>query len=151
VASYRLWPAKADQNVISDPPLTRVVSIDRMSFSADGKQATRTPIMRWEPGRLVPGLAGGDFDGDKKEDLILTRHDPREAVLLLGDGKGGFARAAIEGITLRPHSNYDLTVADVNGDSRPDVIVMYESESATSLSARDGSIHVYLNRGPAAP
>jgi len=150
VASYRAWPAKVDQNVMPDPPITKVVSIDRMSFSADGKEATRTSIMRWEPGRLVPGLARGDFDGDKKEDLIFTRHDPREAVLLLGDGKGGFSRATVEGIPLRPQSNYDLTVADVNGDSRPDVIVMYESESATSLSARDGSVHVYLNRGPAA-
>ena len=127
-----------------------MVGIDRISFSADGKQATRTSIMRWEPGRSVPGLARGDFDGDEKQDLIFTRHDPREAVLLLGDGKGGFARATIEGITLRPQANYDLTVADVNGDTRPDVIVMYESESATSLSERNGSVHVYLNRGPAA-
>jgi hypothetical protein len=76
---------------------------------------------------------------------MFTRHDPREAVLLLGDGKGGFSRATIEGIPLRPQSNYDLLVADVNGDSRPDVIVMYEAESATSLSARNGSVHVYLN------
>lgn len=150
VTSYRIWPVKMDQNVIPDPPLGRVVSLDRISFSADGKQGTRTPIMRWEPGRSVFGLAHGDFDGDKKEDLMFTRHDPREAVMLLGDGKGGFARATIEGITLRPQANYDLTVADVNGDSRPDVIVMYESESATSLSERNGSIHVYLNRGPAA-
>ena len=150
VTSYRIWPVKMDQNVIPDPPLGRVVSVDRINFSADGKQGTRTSIMRWEPGRSVFGLAHGDFDGDKKEDLMFTRHDPREAVLLLGDGKGGFARATVEGITLRPQSNYDLTVADVNGDSRPDVIVMYESESATSLSDRDGSIHVYLNRGPAA-
>lgn len=150
VASYRIWPAKMDQTVVPDPPLERVVTVDRISFSADGKQGTRTPIMRWEPGRSVPGLASGDFDGDKKEDLMFTRHDPREAVLLVGDGKGGFARAAVEGITLRPQANYDLSVADVNGDSRPDVIVMYESESATSLSERNGSIHVYLNRGPAA-
>jgi len=151
VASYRIWPVKMDQNVVANPPLERVVGVDRVSFSADGKQATRTSIMRWEPGRSVQGLARGDFDGDKKEDLMFTRHDPREAVLLLGDGKGGFARATVEGITLRPQANYDLTVTDVNGDSRPDVIVMYESESATSLSERNGSIHVYLNRGPATP
>lgn len=150
VTHYRVWPAKMKQDQIQDPPLTRVVGLDRISFSADGKSATRTPIMRWEPGRSVPGLARGDFDRDGREDVMFTRHDPREAVLLLGDGKGGFARATVEGIELRPQSNYDLLVADVNGDSRPDVIVMYESESATSLSARNGSVHVYLNRGPAA-
>jgi hypothetical protein len=38
-------------------------------------------------------------------------------------------------------------VADVNGDARPDVILMYEAESATSLSTRNGSVHVFLNRG----
>lgn len=150
VASYRIWPPRIDQEQIADPPLQRVVALDRISFSADGKQATRTPIMRWEPGRSVPGLASADFDRDGKLDVMFTRHDPREAVLLLGDGKGGFARAGLEGIQLRPQSNYDLMVADVNADSRPDVIVMYEAESATSLSGRNGSVHVYLNRGPAA-
>ena len=150
VTSYRIWPPRADKSLIADPPLSRVVALDRISFSADGKSATRTSIMRWEPGRSVPGVASADFDKDGKLDIMFTRHDPREAVLLLGDGKGGFTRGTIEGIQLRPQSNYDLLVGDVNGDSLPDVVVMYEAESATSLSARNGSVHVYLNRGPAA-
>ena len=147
VSHFRIWPPKMDQEVLPDPPLTRVVGIDRISFAKDGKTAKRTPIMRWAPGRAVPGLSTGDFDRDGKQDIIFTRHDPRETVLLVGDGKGGFARAQVDGITLRPHSNYDLTVADVNNDSRPDVIVMYEAESATSLSVKNGSVHVYLNKG----
>ncbi len=149
VSHYRVWPAKVDQEQLREPPLRTVVGIDRISFAANGKSAKRTPIMRWEPGRAVPGMGRGDFDRDGKLDLMFTRHDPREAVLLVGDGKGGFARAAVEGLSLRPQANYDVTVADVNGDSRPDVIVMYESESATSLSARNGSVHVFLNRGGA--
>ena len=150
VTHYRIWPERVDPSKVAEPPLKRVVGIDRISFAADGKAATRTPIMRWEPGRSVPGMASADFDRDGKLDLMFTRHDPREAVLLLGDGKGGFSRGTIDGIKLRPLSSYDLAVADVNGDSRPDVMVMYESESATSLSARNGSVHVFLNRGPAA-
>ena len=147
VSHYRVWPPKMDQDRITDPPLTRVVGIDRISFAADGKTAQRSPVMRWAAGRSVPGLANGDFDRDGKLDIVFTRHEPREAVLLLGDGKGGFARAQVEGLTLRPLSNYDLTVADVNGDSRPDVIVMYEAESATSLSEKNGSVQVFLNKG----
>lgn len=147
VSNFRIWPEKMDQDVMPDPPLTRVVGIDRISFQADGKQAKRVPIMRWAPGRSVQGLSRGDFDRDGKQDIIFTRHDPRETVILLGDGSGGFARATVEGIALRPQANYDVTVADVNNDSRPDVIVMYEAESATSLSAKNGSVHVYLNRG----
>jgi hypothetical protein len=151
LSTFRIWPSDVDQDVLRDPPLKQVVAVDRISFSPDGKQAERKSIMRWPAGRMVPGIAPGDFDGDGRNDLIFTRHDPRETVLLLGDGKGGFARAGVSGIDLRPLSNYDITVADVNQDSRPDVIVMYESESATSLSARNGSVHVYLNRGPATP
>ena len=150
VTHYRSWPMRLNQKVVPDPPLPRVVGVDRISFAADGKTAQRTPIMRWAAGRSVPGIAHGDFDRDGNEDIMFTRHDPREAVLLLGNGKGGFARAQIEGLSLRPLSNYDLTVTDLNGDSRPDVIVMYEAESATSLSAKNGSVHVYLNRGDAA-
>lgn len=151
VTHYRVWPGKTDPDQLREPPLRNVVGIDRISFSANGKEAKRTPIMRWEPGRAVPGIAHGDFDRDGKEDIIFTRHDPREAVILLGDGKGGFARAGLEGITLRPQANYDVTVADVNGDSRPDVVLMYEAESATSLSVKNGSVHVFLNQGVAAP
>lgn len=150
VTHFRIWPPKMDQDVIADPPLTRVVGIDHISFSADGKEAKRTSIMRWAPGRAVPGLSTADIDRDGKQDIMFTRHDPREAVLLVGDGKGGFARAQVEGLDLRPLANYDLTIADVNNDSRPDVIVMYEAESATSLSVKNGSVHVYLNKGTVA-
>lgn len=151
VTHFRIWPGKTDPDQLRQPPLRSVVGVDRISFSANGKEAKRTPIMRWEPGRAVPGIAHGDFDRDGKEDIIFTRHDPREAVILMGDGKGGFARAGVEGLTLRPEANYDVTVADVNGDSRPDVVVMYEAESATSLSVKNGSVHVFLNQGAVKP
>jgi hypothetical protein len=37
----------------------------------------------------------------------------------------------------------------VNGDKRPDIIVMYESGATTRLAEQDGSIKVFLNRGVA--
>jgi hypothetical protein len=51
---------------------------------------------------------------------------------------------------------YDLKVTDVNGDKRPDVIIMYESGAITNaaeasrsvgLATRNGSVHAFLNRG----
>ncbi|HEX8254773.1 MAG TPA: VCBS repeat-containing protein [Thermoanaerobaculia bacterium] len=147
VASVRKWPEKLDPKLIPPPPLSSVVALDRISFA--GGTPKRTPILRFGPGRSIAGLGHGDFDRDGKQDIVFTRHDPREAVVLLGDGKGGFSRAETEGLIVAPQRNYDLTVADVNGDSRPDVIVMYEADSATALSPKNGSVQVFLNRGVA--
>jgi len=146
IVSYvRFWPSDIDPNTILDPPAKSVVGIDRISFS--GKEPVRTPIVRWPSNIGVWGLGVGDFDGDGNLDIAYTRHNPRELVVLLGDGKGGFTRAKTEGVTIAPNTNYDLKIADVNGDGKPDIIVMYESSGQTAFSARDGSIHVFLNRG----
>ena len=102
--------------------------------------------MRFD-GRSISALNRGDFDGDGNSDIIFTRHEPREAVLLLGDGKGGFKRGQIEGLVVAPQKNYDVAVEDVNGDSRPDVILMYETDSTTALAEKNGSVQVFLNRG----
>lgn len=147
VTSVRRWPARLNPDLLPSPPLNGVVSVDRVSF-AEGK-AKRTPIMRWEAGGSIAGINSGDFDRDGNEDLMLTRDIPREAVLLLGDGKGGFERAQTDGLIVAPQRNYDLAVADVNGDERPDVILMYEAQSTTSLAEKNGSIQVFLNRGEA--
>jgi len=37
----------------------------------------------------------------------------------------------------------------VNKDGLPDLIVMYESAGKSAFAQRDGSIHVFLNRGVA--
>ncbi|HKB78588.1 MAG TPA: FG-GAP and VCBS repeat-containing protein [Thermoanaerobaculia bacterium] len=149
VVSYqRVWPGDLDQATMPSPPLTNLVGIDRISFH--GKTPVRTPVVRFTGTRPILGLASGDFDGDGKPDLVYTRFDPRELVILLGDRKGGFAQAKVEGVKLDPNTNYDITVADVNGDGRPDLIVMYESAGAsTTFGQRDGSIAVFLNRGAA--
>lgn len=145
MASTRGWPERLDPEMVPRPPLMNVVALDRLSFQ--GGKAIRTPILRFGPGRPIVGLGHGDFDRDGKEDIIFTRNDPREAVLLVGDGKGDFSVAQVEGVALAPQRNYDITIADVNKDSRPDLIVMYETDSTTALAAKNGSIQVFLNRG----
>ncbi len=149
IASFvRIWPPDLNPKLIPQPPFRTVAGIDRISFA--GGTPKRMPIMRWNSSVAISGVATGDFSGDGKLDIILTRNDPREFVLLLGDGRGGFVRTRIEGLTFLPQYAYDIKVADVNKDGRPDVIMMYEADAATTFSPRNGSIRVYLNRGVAA-
>lgn len=146
VSYFRQWPDHLNPKTVPMPPLKIVVGVDRISF---GKEPKRTALARWGSTRSVWGMGRGDFDGDGNLDVIYTVFDPREAVLLLGDGAGKFKRATIEGLPLAGLINYDMTVADVNRDSRPDVIVMFESDESSAFSAKNGRVQVFLNRGVA--
>jgi hypothetical protein len=148
ISYYRHWPDMLDTKTVAKPPLEDVVGLDRITFTGD--KPKRISIMRWGAKRGIFAMGDGDFDGDGNLDIAFARFDPRELVILLGDGKGNFKRATVQGVTLDANAAYDLQVADVNGDGRPDIIIGYESGANTALGARDGSIHVFLNKGTAA-
>jgi hypothetical protein len=144
IVSYaRTWPGDLDTRLVPDPLLKKVVGIDRLSF---GKTPQRTPIVRWSSDRGIWAMAIGDIDGDGNNDIIY-RGDDNVPHLLLGDGKGGFTTAKVEGIKLDANAAYDFKLADVDGDGRLDLIIMYESAGNSAFGVKDGSIHVYLNRG----
>jgi len=149
IISYmRTWPGDLDASVVPAPQRTVTTNIDRITFTDKGLK--REPIIRWGGRQNVWGLAVADFDGDGNDDVIYTRFNPRAAELLLGDGKGSFTLAKVDGLPVDENATYDLKVADVNGDKKPDVILMYETSGTTALADRDGSIHVFLNRGASA-
>ena len=150
VISYvRTWPSNVDSRIIPPPKEQTVTGIDRIVFS--GKEARRIPVVRWATNRPIWALAAADLDGDGNLDLIYTRFEPRTVEILLGDGKGNFRHATAEGIPLPVNTNYDIKVADVNGDGRPDVILAYENTETTAFAARNGSVHVFLNQGAVEP
>ncbi|RZK55243.1 MAG: T9SS type A sorting domain-containing protein, partial [Hymenobacter sp.] len=83
------------------------------------------------------GLAVADVNADGKADVITANYGTNSVGVLLGTGTGTFA-AAVAYSTGAGSQPYGLAVADVNGDSRPDIIT---ANSATS------SIGVLLNNG----
>jgi hypothetical protein len=144
----RSWP-EGTAAQFPPPAVKGIGGLDLITFTNGVPK--RKPIVRFaEPKRAIMGIGTGDFDGDGNEDIAYLASAPkREFVILLGDGKGGFTRAHVEGLAAEDQTNYDLKVADVNGDSRPDLIVMYETDKQGSFGVQNGSIHVFLNRGVA--
>jgi hypothetical protein len=67
------------------------------------------------------GLTLADVNGDGKLDIILANNDDGDIAVLLGDGNGGFRRAAGSPFPVGP-SPYPIAVGDVNGDGKPDVV-----------------------------
>lgn len=142
---FRVWPADVDPELAPTPPARTIVGLEIVS-DLGGKPVRKT-VTAWESQWSVRALASGDFDGDGKLDLAFTRQDTQELRILLGDGKGNFREATVEGVKIPGNSIYDLKVTDVNGDGRPDLVLMYEMTERSMV--RDGAIRVFLNRtGP---
>ncbi|MFN2443907.1 MAG: FG-GAP repeat domain-containing protein [Thermoanaerobaculia bacterium] len=135
----RVWPIEIDPENPPKPAIGRVVGLERVWW--DGKTLRRSPVARWESERALYAVGSGDFDGDGHSDVVYVPVDDNRMHILLGDGKGGFRSAVVEGVEIPANPSYDLTVRDVNGDGRDDVIMMFEAGKAE----RDGSIRVWLN------
>ena len=139
----RYWPSDVNPYHAVWPDFREMAGLELLSFR--GKKPTRSVIAAWPSNKSVWGMASADFNGDKNRDVIYAHADVREFVILLGNGKGGFSRARLEGLDAPPNTTYDITVADVNRDGRPDVLALFEAKE--DLIKRDGSIRVWLNRG----
>jgi len=71
--------------------------------------------------------AFSDLDGDGSLDLAMSTDRPDKKVIYLNDGRGNFRPAGTFG---RPEwSTRYITVADLNGDKRPDIIVANRSSN----------------------
>lgn len=90
-----------------------------------------------EAGENPTGLAAADLDGDGDRDLVAANHETDYLTLLLNDGSGRFAPAAISPLVVdvEPHPHL-VAAEDLDGNGRLDLLVDHR--------AGEGLLPLYL-------
>jgi hypothetical protein len=100
------------------------------------------------PGPYPVALAG--VNGDSNLDIVVpnTAPGPTTITVLLGDGRGEF-RAAPRSPFKANDRAYFVAVADLNGDSKPDIVATHDDASLATLHLGDGKGNfVQANNSP---
>ncbi len=114
----------------------------------DGTGKFPTLVTSPLPGTVVPpSIALGDFNGDKKPDLVTADGDEGKVALALGNGDGTFetAKAELYGASTEPYSDIGtVKVADFNHDGKLDVAT---STEGCGYENGRGEVRVFLGNG----
>ena len=104
---------------------------------------TPAPLLVEAPGRLQVGrqpgqVAVADLDGDGDPDLVTVTAGSKGMAVLLGDGKGSFARA--RKIRLGGEVPPDrLALGDLDGDGRTDAVIGSHDSNSVRIFLGDGA------------
>jgi hypothetical protein len=98
------------------------------------------PAASFPAGQGRYAFAFGDLDGDGHLDVIIASGnsefaEPGRVVMLRGDGKGAFKYLSETPVPTGPRY---VTLGDVNGDGRPDVVLSHGSNQLSILLNQGG-------------
>jgi hypothetical protein len=143
------------QQALERAPVSRLRTRRHAPVPMDSNTPLFLPPVPYNPGGEDPfAVAVADVNGDGKPDLLVVNCDP-----VGGDNCGNDIRHGLMGVllgkgdgTFRPAVTYDagfeawsVAVADVNGDGKPDVVVV--NLCATSSDCTTGEVGVLLGNG----
>src|SRR6185369_14802965 len=92
------------------------------------------PVGTSAPVPLFQSLTPADVDGDGRPDLLLVDYDTQEVLAFLNDGAGNFGAAALTCVLPAHSRSLVLGAATLDGDGRPDLLVVWDGELRTLLS-----------------
>jgi hypothetical protein len=95
-------------------------------------------------------VALADINGDRNLDIVVpnTAPGPTTITVLLGDGRGEFRGAPLSPFKANDRA-YFVAVADLNGDSKPDIVATHDDTSIATLHLGDGKGNfVQANNSP---
>jgi len=80
-----------------------------------------------------------DVNGDSKPDALVPNYSNNTLQVLLGDGAGGFTSRASLPSTGANSAPFDVAVADINGDGKPDALTANTSANTLGVLLGDGA------------
>jgi hypothetical protein len=133
---------------VSASKLPSFHSAAHRSVRAQTEGLNLAPAVTYDSGGIDAfAVAVADLNGDGKPDIVVTNYCgincTQGAAVLLGNGDGTFQPAVT--YNSGPYGE-SIVVADVNGDGKPDLVVMNECDNSGSCSG-GGLIAVLLGNG----
>jgi hypothetical protein len=114
--------------------LGKAVSVCLQDGAGRYRSVRETPERQFAVGERPGYVLARDVDGDGDVDVVVTRDDAKEVVVLLGDGKGGFSRGAGVELDGMP---WGIAAADLDGDGDVDF----------AFGGMDDTVHVARGDG----
>lgn len=138
-------PAFADSYYMAtnEPQVARAGGITLYTFQKGTWERRR--VWRKANGKsLQYGLAMGDLDGDKLDDIVFPDSEERRLRIFFQQPDGSFTEAAEKDEPALDSPGQCVRIADIDRDGRPDLVL---SKTVSAVRPEDvGGWDVYLNR-----